>query len=132
MAKIKYREDIQDFLKKAEEELKYIQWDLKGNLYPAVCFWSQQVAEKSLKALWLFYEKRPIKIHSIKTLVEGLEKIVPEIKNFRKKAIILDRFYIATRYPNGDLKESFSLADAQQAYGVAKEILDFVDKELRT
>lgn len=130
MGKIKYWEDIKDYLKKAEEELKYVQWDLKGKLYPAVCFWSQQVAEKSLKALWLFEEKKPIKIHSIKILIRGLENKNPGVKRFQKQALFLDRFYIAARYPNGNL-EDFTPDDARQALAVAKEIFNFVRDNIK-
>jgi len=128
----KYQKDIGDFLVKAENELKYIQWDLKGKHYVAVCFWSQQVAEKALKVLWMFYEQKPIKIHSLERLALGIEKKEPEIKKFKGKLRFLDKFYIATRYPNshlleGELKEE----DALQAKKYAQEIFDFVKKRIK-
>lgn len=127
----KYQKDIKDFLSRAEDELKYIQWDLKGKLYVAVCFWSQQVVEKALKALWAFYEQKPIKIHSLERLALGIEKKEPMIKKFKEKLRFLDKFYIATRYANshllgGELKES----DALKAKEYAEEIFDFVKKKL--
>ncbi|PIS14188.1 hypothetical protein COT65_00105 [Candidatus Shapirobacteria bacterium CG09_land_8_20_14_0_10_47_13] len=127
----KYQKDIEDFLATAENELKYIQWDLKGKLYVAVSFWSQQVAEKSLKALWLFFGKKPIKIHSLERLAKEVEELAPEINQIREKLRFLDKFYIATRYPNGHLLEGeLKEDDALKAKKCAEEIFDFVRKKM--
>jgi len=128
----KYQKDIEDFLKKAEDELKYIQWDLKGRLYVAVCFWSQQVGEKALKALWLLYGQKPIKIHSLEKLALGIEKEEPAIKKFRKKLRFLDRFYIVTRYPNSHLLEGeLTQDDALKAKEYAQEVLELVKRKIK-
>ena len=64
----------------------------------------------------------------IATLVEEL---APEINQIREKLRFLDKFYIATRYPNGHLLEGeLKEDDALKAKKCAEEIFDFVRKKM--
>jgi HEPN domain-containing protein len=97
------------------------------------CFHSQQAAEKSLKAVWYLVDEDPWG-HSIKKLIEDLESVSPdrynEFEPLTRRALILDRFYIPTRYPNGlpDITPdvAFTGEDAEECINHAQKIVDAV------
>lgn len=97
------------------------------------CFHAQQAGEKALKAVWYFADADPWG-HSIKKLIEDLNfvdlKIYQKLESHIKMAMVLDRFYIPTRYPNGlpDITpdEAFADEDADKCITYSKNILDEV------
>jgi HEPN domain-containing protein len=93
-----------------------------------VCFLSQQLAEKYLKALLIYSDQELTKIHDLMKLGEKLFDFAPEIKDFNNDLAMLSAFYIGTRYV-GDYPE-FSWQDAEEAYAAAKKIKDFVLKKI--
>lgn len=131
MRKPKYKADINDLLSRAESELKYAEWDLKGKHYAPACFWSQQIAEKSLKALWLFYKEELYpKTHKLeKKLLKHLIKEEQELEKLVKSAKILDKFYIPTRYGGISGEErKHTRKQAEKAISSAEEILTMAKK----
>ena len=131
MKKAKYQKDIELFLQLAENEFSYLKWDLQGKNFTPVCFWSHQVMEKSLKALWAFYERKPIKIHKLVSLIKGIEDLIPEISKFLESAKFLDAYYIETRYgAHGSKILEPVEEEAQKARGYAERVLVFVKKKL--
>jgi len=60
---------------------------------------------------------------------------IPENSTYLDHALIPDRFYIPTRYPNGlpDLSpnEAYSAADARISIDYAREILDFIQRVIQ-
>jgi HEPN domain-containing protein len=97
------REAIRWF-KTAEDDLDSAKILKDSGKYAHSCFHSQQAAEKSLKAVWYLSDEDPWG-HSIKKLIDDLESfnpsLYPEFKPLTRVALVLDRFYIPTRYPNG-------------------------------
>jgi HEPN domain-containing protein len=97
------------------------------------CFAAQQAGEKALKALvarlggdaWG---------QSLLTLVTALADRDPDVAALRESAIILDRLYIPTRYPNGfdagAPEDYFLEADSRHAIANAERILEFVRRRL--
>lgn len=131
MKRIKYQKDIEGFIKEAEREIDYIVWDVKGKKWNPACFWSQQAAEKALKALWAFHGQKPIKIHRLETLIKGVADKSPMIKKYIKTAMFLDQFYLETRYPDfidEGIKTSKMLGE--RALRSAQKIIAAVKKEL--
>ncbi len=94
-----------------------------------VCFLSQQIAEKYLKALLIFYDQEIIKIHDLVRLESTLVSFAPEIKELHDELDLLSDFYIETRYV-GDFPE-FSWDDAEKAYEAAKRIKEFVLEKVK-
>lgn len=94
-----------------------------------VCFLSQQMAEKYLKGLLVFYEKEFSKIHDLIKLEELLLDIEPDIEKLDRELDLLNRYYIETRYP-GDYPE-FTWEDAEEAYKSAKKIKKFVLENIK-
>lgn len=98
---------------------------LKTGLFPApACFHFQQVAEKSLKALLIFYGKEFPKTHDLIALAGLLEHILPEIKDYKEDIEYLNRYYIETRYPD-DYPE-ITLEECRKASESAACIKKFV------
>lgn len=92
-----------------------------------VCFASQQVVEKCLKALLLFYSGDYPKEHSLSKLTSLLEVYCPGISEKIKSEIVsLDPYYIGTRYPGDIPLESFTWKLSEEAYKSAVEIKNFV------
>lgn len=131
MKQHKYHADIESLLARAHDELAYCDWDLKGELYTPVCFWSHQIAEKSLKALWLYYMETlyPLRHHLEKDLLDPLIAHNAELVLLRRGCQILDQYYIPTRYgspsgPSGD----YTREQAVEAMELVKNILDVIGK----
>src|SRR3989344_2687943 len=64
-----------------------------------VCFLSQQMAEKYLKALLVFHERIFPKVHDLLDLSTRLLDIETEVAEIQEDLVILNRYYIETRYP---------------------------------
>lgn len=93
-----------------------------------VCFLSQQMAEKYLKAMLIFYDLEPMKIHDLIKLTSLLENNAPDIKEIDEEAALLNQYYIETRYV-GDYPEFF-WKDAEEASAAAEKIKKFVLKKI--
>lgn len=131
MRSIKYQKDVEGFIKEAKTEIEYIVWDIKGEKWNPACFWSQQAAEKALKALWAYHGRKPIKIHRLETLIKGVADKSPMIKKYLKTAMFLDQFYLETRYPDfidEGIKTSKRLGE--RSLRSAEKIIAAVKKEL--
>jgi len=97
------------------------------------CFHAQQAGEKALKAVWYFADADPWG-HSIKKLIEDLNsvdlKLYQRLESYTRMGMVLDRFYIPTRYPNGlpDITPdvAFTDEDADTCITYSKKILDEV------
>lgn len=94
-----------------------------------VCFLAQQMAEKYLKAMLIFYDLELMKIHDLIKLISLLENNAPGIKGIGEEAALLNQYYIETRYA-GDYSE-FSWKDAEEAFAAAKKIKEFILKRIK-
>ena len=92
-----------------------------------VCFLSQQIAEKYLKALLVFHQKPFLKVHDLLDLETRLLETQPDIKTLHQGLVSLNRYYIETRYP-GDYPD-FSWQDADEAFESALKVKMFVEEK---
>lgn len=117
----------------------YLQWFQKGNEdelsmdalvrdrlgHPnTVCFLAQQLAEKYMKGLLIFYGIPFAKVHDLlqlETLILTKNKTVTSL---HEDLVFLNGFYIETRYP-GDYPE-FSWKIAEQASKSSERVKNFV------
>ena len=131
------REAIRWF-KTAEDDLDSAKILKNSGKYAHSCFHSQQAAEKSLKAVWYLSDEDPWG-HSIKKLIDDLESLNPSLylkfEPLERVALILDRFYIPTRYPNGlpDITPdvAFDHVDAETCLNHARSIIEVVRSVLK-
>jgi len=121
------KEEVKNWWERAKKDLNTAKNSLNSGDYYATSLFSQQSAEKALKALQLKKENKIIKTHDLLFLAKKLE--IPEnlIENCRK----LKPVYIETRYPDasGDFKD-FSKVDGEEDVKLAKEVLIWIEKNL--
>jgi len=117
---------VEEWLKRAKDDelnaasiLKH-----KDGVPNGVCFLSQQMAEKYLKAFLVQEKRKYPKIHSLLKLTEICLEIDKKFKEIKDDVIFLNAFYVPTRYP-GDYLE-FSWQEAKQAFEAATRIKNFI------
>ncbi|MBL7160235.1 MAG: HEPN domain-containing protein [Candidatus Aenigmarchaeota archaeon] len=116
-------EEVAKWVEKAEHDLNAAEVNLKEGIYDVSAFFSQQAAEKSLKALYISKYKELWKIHDLYELAIKVE--APKtISDICEK---LTQHYIATMYPND---EEYSKEDAEEAVEQAKKVMKWVKEKL--
>lgn len=123
------REEVKNSLAQAEEDLKTAEILLANERYYASVFFSQQTAEKALKALTIHIRRELPKTHNLVELAEGLEapfNILEAVKE-------LNPDYITTRYTdaaNGIPAKMYSHRSAQLHINYAREIMEWTKEKL--
>lgn len=127
------------WLKTAEDDLDSAIILRDNQKFPHACFHAQQAAEKAIKAVWYFADADPWG-HAVKKLIEDLQsvdfKLYEQLQDFMRDAMLLDRFYIPTRYPNGlpDITpaEAYIDEDAKTCIHHATRFVNTVKSILKT
>ena len=125
------RYQAERWLETAREDLRAAQVLADAGMFAHACFLAQQAAEKAAKSLWYAAGEDPWG-HSVLKLVGQFphRDRLPDLADWERRAALLDRFYIPTRYPNGlpDLTpgQSFFAPDAEQAIEVASAFVSAV------
>jgi HEPN domain-containing protein len=116
-----------EWLRKAKTDLASARILLTGeNLFDAACFHSQQLAEKSIKALLTYHSIQFKKVHDLNVLLTLLND--PDFDPFRQHAIILNSYAVEMRYP-GDYIEP-EQEEAEEALRLAIEIFELAKTKL--
>ncbi|MGQ9626912.1 MAG: HEPN domain-containing protein [Anaerolineae bacterium] len=122
--------EIANWLQFAHEDLRMAEIALQEGIYNQVCFHAQQCVEKALKGLLAYQGHLPPRTHKLADLID---MVGPDllIGNLSDEMLLLDRFYIPTRYPDalpGMLPEGLpGQAEAQEALEVARKALDLLE-----
>jgi HEPN domain-containing protein len=115
-----------DWFAQAENDAAWAQVSLDAGFYSQVCYISQQIGEKALKALALSRGFDEVKSHSIRKIAEELDLN----GDVAEAARVLDIYYISARYPEGLPEgspfESFGESQAVEALNWANLILEKV------
>lgn len=119
----------QDWFAQAERDLRHAVHAREDGDFEWACFAAQQADEKAVKALHLRCGLEGWG-HSVKQLMESLPDSVAPPPDLREAALLLDRHYVPTRYPNGFAQgmpgDYFVDQDAEAAIRHAARILEFV------
>lgn len=129
----KNRERARVWMNTAQTDLDAATVLREKRMFAPACFHAQQAGEKSVKALWYHKGEDPWG-HSIKKMLHDFCEKNPEagtvLKTIDREAMVLDRYYIGTRYPDGlpDLTpdEAYGMEDADEAIAFASEIVSTV------
>ena len=118
----------EEWLERAQDDLRFAEVGLRERFYSQVCFLSQQAIEKCLKGA-LVFSKRPYpKSHSLGELSRKLPEMHLEV--WREKLAILDGYYVPLRYPDAAPGTTQSGApnkkEATEAFTTAEEIFQAV------
>lgn len=88
----------EEWLAKAEDDLKFARIGLEEKFFAQVCFLSQQVIEKCLKATLISLGRAYPKSHNLREL----SKLIPELslQSHYESLTVLDGYYVPLRYPD--------------------------------
>lgn len=123
------------WLRQAEADCSALDVLFKAGKYDLVCFLSQQVAEKALKAFLLLHGEELIPSHSVARLCAMASDFDPAFSGLRAEIKGLTSYYVEARYPNA-LEEIpalfFDAQDAQGAMEMAQKALQFVQERFKS
>jgi len=116
------REDLAD----AEDALNRSRWF-------RAAFFAQQAVEKALKALFFVVRREePPRMHTVTELYAMLKESGFALPlELEQQLYILNKYYTVTRYPdaaNGLPSESVDRVEADRAYKLAKEVVEYVER----
>lgn len=123
------REEIANTWTQAQEDLKTATVLLETDRFYASVFFSQQAAEKALKALYMYLKRELPKTHNLVALARELD--APERVMEAARELAPD--YVVTRYANaahGVPAEMYSERSAQEHLQYAGEVLEWTRKHL--
>ena len=122
------------WLDRATEDLTVARLVLKEQHPAHACLHSQQCVEKSLKAYLLARLNTYPHTHKLVDLLAQCQGVESAFGRFLNSCIIIDQYYIPTRYPDGIPGGAPSgvptETEAKEAITAAKEILQFVTAQL--
>lgn len=133
------KNDVNLWLGKAKDDVLWAKSSFRDEFYSPVCFVSQQIAEKALKALVFSLQKdfTPAEIkerrtHNLKNLIKIIEKNINIPNTIKVVCQSLDRFYLPTRYPDvPDPIGTYTKSVAEKAIKNSEEIINFVEEKLK-
>lgn len=119
------KEETRNWLKKAEEDLGTAEDCLKIKRFHASAFFSQQAAEKALKALQIEKLGRFDKVHDLLTLADS----VKATKGVVDCCIKLNPYYTITRYP--DVEKSVKEQLVKGLPSTSKRVVEWAKQILK-
>ena len=125
---------IQQWLDRAAEDLVVAHLVFKEAHFSHACFLAQQCVEKSLKAFLLARKNAYPRAHKLVDLIAQCISIDSDFSRFRDGCIVIDQYYVPTRYPNGvpgGLAEGLpGRQEAEEAVAYAESIMEFTLSQL--
>ena len=116
---------------KAKDDLSWAEDSFKTKHFSGTCFLSQQTAEKCLKSYLFFKEEKLIRTHNLLRLLFRCKKFDSDFEKLKTAVKTLNIYYTDTRYPDiWDISRFENQKLAEEALGLAKKIVDFVEKQI--
>jgi len=127
------RREVLLWVRAAGEDLVDAEDALKRGRWFRTAFFSQQAVGKALKALFFIVRREePPKLHTVTELYAMLKELgfalPPELE---QQLYVLNKYYTVSRYPdaaNGLPSESVDRVEAERAYNLAREVLEYVER----
>ena len=127
------KDEVKTWIEFAGEDLRMAQLALQENIYNQVCFHSEQCVEKAIKGLILHQGHLYPHSHKLADLLNSLSSPSP-FDDLREAILLLDRFYIPSRYPDalpGMLPQGLPTEkDAGEAIDIARQVLEGAKEEI--
>lgn len=119
------------WLEKAKDDILWAKDSFQAQHFAGVCFLSQQIAEKALKAYLFFKEVKLIRTHNLFRLLKKCKQFNSQFEQFVTAAKILNAYYIDTRYPDiWDMSRFEDEKLAKEALELAEKLVEFVEKKI--
>jgi len=131
--------DAREYSRRVESAIRTLSsahGDLERGDFNWACFKAHQAAEKALKALLLGVGV-PASGHSLPKLLDKVRETlaIEPPREVCEACVRLNKFYIATRYPNawseGIPEEYYSRSEAEEAVQYARLVLSWVESVWR-
>ncbi|BBL45239.1 DNA-binding protein [Nanobdella aerobiophila] len=130
-------ENIIDWLKLADDDLKTAKDIYKLSHYRIACFLSQQSVEKYLKAFLVYKNYFDIykhRTHDIRILIDECKNIDKSFNSLEKSTGVkmieeLSKYSIKSRYDPKSI-ENVTEEDAKEAIDIAEKVREFIYKKL--
>lgn len=127
----KVRETALLWLTKANDDLLWAQDSLESKHFAGVCFLSQQIAEKALKAYLFFKGEKLLRTHDLFRLLKRCKGYEADFEKFVSAVTTLNAYYIDTRYPDiWDMTRFEDKKLASQALSLTEELIEFIEEKL--
>ena len=128
---MKKSDDINEWVKRAKSNLllSKIKKVSREIYYEDLCYDAQQCAEKSLKALCIFFDIKFPKTHNLSHLIELLKDKEVKIPKSVKKAELISDYSVETRYP-GDYEE-VDEKEYKRVVKIAEDVYNWVNKKVK-
>ena len=132
-----YKQQAERWLKQAENDLATAQALLDLKNFSGACFFSEQSAQKSLKAFLIKNKQIRLSIHAIAELLEKSAIFDQSFLNLVDEGKVLDKYYLTTRYPDAlpDSSlapfESYSKSEAEGAIKISQNIFNLCQQQIR-
>jgi HEPN domain-containing protein len=119
---------------RATEDLNVAWLVLKEGHTAHACFLAQQSIEKSLKAYLLAKSNTYPRTHKLVDLLNLCQNFEQGFSQFQSDCIIVDQYYIPTRYPDGipggGAGGMPGQVEAKESLEAAERVLQFVNPQL--
>lgn len=118
---------VRDWILKAESDLKVAKDELATEepATDAICFHSEQCAEKYLKAYLIFYRQEIPRTHNVAELIYRCAEVNVQFKILLNTDIpLLTSYAVVMRYPGEELFPP--IKEAQEAVKLAEKVKTFV------
>ncbi|MDP8240561.1 MAG: HEPN domain-containing protein [Candidatus Hatepunaea meridiana] len=122
--------EVQAWFDRADEDLMTVNTLLthEKRATSAICFHSQQLAEKALKAYLIAHGKHIERTHDLTRLVDLCAELDPEFTSLEEIGDKISFYAVEIRYPDNWIP--IPLNKAKDAFSKAKRIYDFVKIKL--
>jgi len=105
-----------------------------GGRHALACFLCQQAAEKSITALLFARGAEHVWGHALADLCEDALAFDPSVELVKPLAILLDKHYLAARYPSalpgGVPAEVYDHVDSERALVIARAVVEFTRERI--
>lgn len=115
----------QQWFDRAREDLQVAYLAFREGHFAHACFLSQQCIEKATKAYLLAKANAYPRVHKLVDLLAECEALDSAFAAYRADCIVVDQYYIPTRYPDG---VPGGLAGGLPTEPEAREALNAADK----
>lgn len=119
--------NARDWFQRADSDLLNIENNLNAQEIPwdTIVFHAHQAIEKYLKGLLVANGALPQRSHDLVELIRTSSRFAPAVLPFEQDCRLLNRLYVACRYPEANVPQE---PEARQALQVARKVKAIVLK----
>src|SRR3989304_511041 len=124
------------WLSQAQHDLSDAEFNAGAGRHALACFLCHQSAEKAVTGYLISKGAERVWGHALADLCEDAMALDTSFDLIKTVAVLLDKFYLDTRYPSGlpggIPAEAYDQHDSSRAIEVARDVLEFVRQRIET